>query len=65
MTLGETLKRARIARGWKQRDLAERTNISVAMISRVETGERRLSWELLDRVATELGLRVEVRLVAR
>lgn len=40
MTLGEYLIKARKERGYSQRDLAEKSRVSPAEISRVESGKR-------------------------
>src|SRR5262245_15610823 len=37
--LGERVRRARMARGWKQKDLAENTGVPQGNISRIERGQ--------------------------
>ena len=40
MTLGEKLKALREARGWSQRELAQRAHVRQALISELESGKR-------------------------
>ncbi len=37
--LGERVRRARMAHGWKQKELAERTGVPQGNISRIERGQ--------------------------
>jgi transcriptional regulator with XRE-family HTH domain len=47
--IGAKIRAHRLARGWKQEDLADRVGRSVAAISRIETGEtKRFNPELLS-----------------
>ena len=49
--VGERLRRFRKERGWKLEDLAERTNLSRAYLSRLENGERQPSLTALFHIA--------------
>lgn len=49
------LGRARHATGMSLADLAQRTGISPSTLSRMEAGERRVTVDALDRIATALG----------
>lgn len=52
--LGRRIQAARIARGLTQRELAD-GEVSVAYISRIESGQRRPDVRLLERMAERLG----------
>jgi len=54
--VGERLRRLRKERGWKLEDLAERTNLSRAYLSRLENGERQPSLTALFRIAQAYGV---------
>ena len=56
--LGARLKSARVAAGMTQPDLAG-TDASVAYLSRIESGQRRPSTELLQALTARLGVTVE------
>lgn len=50
-----TIGRARVAAGLSLQQLAERTSISVSTLSRVESGGRRVTVEMLETIAESLG----------
>lgn len=50
----QTIKAAREARGWTQRQLAEKADVGVNLLSRVERGESGLTFTQLERIATAL-----------
>jgi transcriptional regulator with XRE-family HTH domain len=50
-TTGERIRREREAKDWQQADLARILGVTEATISRYETGERRVTPELLARLA--------------
>lgn len=54
--LARRLRQEREARSWSLADLAERSNVSRAMISKIERGEASPTAELLNRLATGFGL---------
>ena len=54
--LGQRLKAARLERELTLDALAERTNVSRAMISRIERGESSPTAALLDRLCAGLGI---------
>ena len=56
--LGARIKAARVAAGLTQPELAG-TNASVAYLSRIESGQRRPSTELLQSLAAKLGVTLE------
>jgi len=62
--LASTLKAEREARGWSQADLATRSGVSKAMISKVERGESSPTASLLGRLSGAFGLTIST-LVAR
>lgn len=55
-TIGSRLRALRRERGWRLEDLAERTGLSKAYISRLESGERRPSLSALFGVARAYGV---------
>src|SRR2546430_3435450 len=57
-TIGERLKRLRLARGMSQRELAS-PGVSYAYISRIEAGTRQPSVKALRRLAAKLGITAE------
>ena len=60
--LGELLRRRREDLGLSLRDVAERVGVGHAAIARVESGRRRISLELFQRVAEALDLQLTIRL---
>ena len=54
--IGARLRRLRAERGWRLEDLAERTGLSRAYLSRLESGERRPSLGALSGVARAYGV---------
>ncbi len=54
--LGLRLRKARILRGDKQKQLAARTGISMTIIGRIEKGDPSVSFGRYLKVATALGL---------
>lgn len=55
------LRRAREAAQWLQGDLADEAGVSMATVSRVETGDINPSLETLQAMAAALGLVVDVK----
>ncbi len=53
---GATVKRLRRQRGWTQEELAKRVGVAPNTIARIETGNRRPSLTLLERLARDLGV---------
>ena len=54
-SIGAMLKRARLAAGWSQRELAHRAGVHQPQVARIERGED-LQVSLLTRIACPLGL---------
>lgn len=52
--MGERLKRARIKKGFTQEKLAEILKVSIAYISRIETGKTHLNLKRLNELCTVL-----------
>lgn len=57
--VGARLRAARTARGWTLDDLAERSGTSTSTISRLESGKRQASLELLLPLVRLLGIRLD------
>lgn len=65
-TIGQRVKRERLEQNMTQRELAERVNVGVPHISKIEAGRENPSDELLARIAEVFGLETEeLLLVAR
>ena len=59
--LGATIRAIRVRRGWRQRDLAARSGVSPATISRLERGHPGLlTVDMVRRVASALDIRVDL-----
>ncbi len=54
--LGDTLKRRRLQRGWTQQALADRAGVARNTIARLETGNRRPSFTMLEHLARAFRL---------
>lgn len=64
-TIGQRIKRERLAAGMTQRELADRVDVGVPHVSKIEAGRENPSDELLERIAKVFGLdRDELILVA-
>lgn len=63
--LGPRLRDARKARGWTLDDLAARAGMSVSTLSRLESGKRQASLELLIPLTQQLGIRIDDLLRAK
>lgn len=57
--VGPRLRAARQARGWTLDELARQAGISASTLSRLESGKRQASLELLLPVTRRLGIRVD------
>jgi chromosome segregation and condensation protein ScpB len=55
-TLAEELRRRRMALGWTLEQVAEQTQVSVGMLSLIETGKRRPSLKSWGRIRQALGI---------
>lgn len=54
--IGERLRKARLARGFTQEKLAEKLDLSVAFLSRVERGNAHINLTRLSEICSILGL---------
>lgn len=54
-TLGEAIRSARLERGWTQRDLSTRVDVSERLISRWESGAGYPSVPMLERLGRAFG----------
>ncbi|WP_336659792.1 helix-turn-helix domain-containing protein [Leucobacter sp. USHLN153] len=57
--LGPRLRNARRERGWTLDELAGRAGLSVSTLSRLESGKRQASLELLLPLTRQLGIRID------
>lgn len=57
-SLGVRVRQIRKARGWKLKDLADRTGLAVSTISKMERGEISLTYDRFMRLAQGLGMDV-------
>ena len=57
--IGPRLRAARQARGWTLQDLADRAGMSVSTLSRLESGKRQATLELLLPLTAHLGIRLD------
>jgi len=55
--IGDRLRKSRIKKGYTQENLAEIMKLSVAYISRIETGKTHISLKRLDEICTILGVK--------
>jgi len=53
---GDTLKRRRLQRRWTQQALADKAGVARNTIARLEAGNRRPSFEMLERLARAFRL---------
>ncbi|MFL5962922.1 MAG: helix-turn-helix domain-containing protein [Gaiellaceae bacterium] len=53
---GANVRAARLARGWTQEDLAERTGLASVQISRIERGKREIRLTTLVRLVDVLDV---------
>lgn len=54
------LKDARIVKGWSQEETARRCGMSLNNYARIERGESGTTVATLERIATELGMRLQL-----
>lgn len=63
IAFGESVRKAREAKGISMRQLAERTGISANNISNIEKGKQNVRCTTIERLATGLGM--EARLILK
>jgi transcriptional regulator with XRE-family HTH domain len=62
-TFGDRVRERRIREGLSQEELADKVGISRNYLSQIERGQAtNLSWQLMERLASTLGMKVEVEL---
>ena len=54
--IGERLKAARIEKGFTQEQIAEKLDVSIAFLSRIETGNSHINLRRLDEICNILGV---------
>lgn len=54
--IGSRLKQARIKSGLTQEDLAEKLNVSIAFLSRIECGKYKINLKRLNQICVFLGI---------
>lgn len=55
-SIGERIKKARLAASLSQRELAKRVGVSFPHISKIEAGQEKASDDLLRRIAVQVGI---------
>jgi transcriptional regulator with XRE-family HTH domain len=60
MNLGRSVKLCRIQRGMSQSDLAEKTGLSSAYVSLIETNKRDVPFSTISRIAEALRVPVSI-----
>jgi transcriptional regulator with XRE-family HTH domain len=53
---GANVRKARLARGWTQEDLAERAGLASVQVSRIERGQREVRLTTFIRLVRALGV---------
>jgi XRE family aerobic/anaerobic benzoate catabolism transcriptional regulator len=56
--LGERIRELRIARGWRQIDLAEETGMHENYVSDLELGHKEVCLRMLQTIANAFGMKV-------
>lgn len=59
MTLGREIKKARIDKDWKQKDLVAATGLSQKYVSAIENDQAEPSFAIVKRLAKALGLSLD------
>ena len=54
--LGRNLRDRRIAKNWSQEELADRCGLHRTYVGSVERGERNVTLETIERIATAIGI---------
>ena len=62
MDMGDRVREYRTKRHWSQEKLAEEADISLNTVSRIESGQTRMSIEVFKRLVQALGINVELLL---
>lgn len=56
--IGQRIRQKRLARKLSQERLAKKLGLSQGMISRMETGDKPMSWRTREKIKKELRMRV-------
>lgn len=57
-SVGENIRRERVAKGWSQRQLADAAKLTKFQVSRYETGDTAVTTDRLQEIADALGVSV-------
>lgn len=57
--IGEKLKQARIAAGYKQKDFAKLLNLPISTLANYENGHREPNKEIIEKIASKLNISIE------
>lgn len=60
MNIGKAIKMCRLQKGWKQRELADKSDITVSYLSLIERSERDPNISTLQAIATALGIPLSI-----
>jgi transcriptional regulator with XRE-family HTH domain len=59
MSLGKEIKKVRIDKGWKQKELCEATQLSQKYLSEIESEKVDPRWSIVQRIARALGVSLD------
>lgn len=57
--IGQRIRKIRKAKGYSQENLAEMVDVSVTHISHIETGNTKMSFELVEKIADNLNVSLD------
>lgn len=58
--IGKTIREARLKRGWSQARLAEMAGVSAQYLSRIETGKKQASLQVVCEIAQALQVSIDL-----
>jgi transcriptional regulator with XRE-family HTH domain len=64
MNIGKTIRRLRMDRGLKAKDLAEKVDITPEFLSKIENNDKKPSWVTMSDIAKALGVTLPYLMLA-
>ena len=61
--VGQLIRETRKAKGLTQKELGEKMGVSESAVNRYENGKVNASIDAIQRIATELGARLEIKII--